>query len=222
MNKRVAVTCGTPAGAIRYVRAVEAAGLEPVIVAPPEQRSLAEIGVAGLLISGGTDIDPAVYGQERSAETDAPDRPRDRMEHRLLREALRIDMPVLGICRGMQLLNVYHGGTLTQHHAHQPRHRVRKGDRSLPAHDALVQPGTRLAEILGAGRCGVNSRHHQAADRVPYLLQVSSRSTDGIIERIERKDKSFVVGVQWHPEDQIARDERQLRLFTAFKDALKR
>jgi putative glutamine amidotransferase len=220
MSQRVALTCGKPAGAARYARALAAAGLEPVILAPPEQRSLAEIGVAGLLISGGTDVDPELYGQDPAPETERPDHPRDRMEHRLLREALQTDLPVLGICRGMQLLNVFHGGTLVQHHQRQATHRVRTGDRSLPAHDAIVQPGTRLAGILGAGRCAVNSRHHQAANRVPYQLQISARAPDGIVEAVERKDKAFVVAVQWHPEDQIDRDERQLRLFQAFKEAL--
>jgi putative glutamine amidotransferase len=222
MSVRVGVTCGSARGALHYTRALEAVGLEPVILAPPEQRSLREVGVAGLLVSGGTDLDPSLYGQQRADETEAPDRRRDRMERRLLREALQVDMPVLGICRGLQFLNVFHGGTLMQHHPCQATHRIRTGDRSLPAHDVIVQPGTRLAGILGPGRCPVNSRHHQAADRVPYRLQVSARSLDGIVEGLERKDKRFVVAVQWHPEDQIARDERQRNLFESFKNALKR
>jgi len=222
MSIRVAVTCGKPAGASRYARAVEAVGLEPVIVAPPEQRSLADLGVVGLLLGGGTDIDPALYDEEQAPETEPPDRPRDRMEHRLLREALQTDMPVLGICRGLQFLNVFHGGTLVQHHCRQSTHRVRSGDRSLPAHDAIIHPGTRLAAILGDGRCPVNSRHHQAVGRIPYLLQVSAKAPDGIVEGLERKDRRFVVAVQWHPEDQIDRDARQRQLFAGFKDILKR
>ena len=222
MKGLVAVSCGRPAGAARYVRALEAVGLEPVILAPPDQRSLAAIGVQGLLLSGGTDLDPALYGQEPAPESEHPDGPRDRMEVRLLREALHKDLPVLGICRGMQFMNVFHGGTLVQHHSHQAMHRVRTADRSLPAHDVVVRPGTRLAGILGEGRCGVNSRHHQAARRVPYQLRVSARSTDGIVEGLERKDKAFVVAVQWHPEDQIERDARQRKLFEAFRDALTR
>jgi len=222
MSARVAVTCGRPVGAVRYARALEAIGLELVLLAPPEQRSLREIGVEGLLLTGGTDVDPALYGQERAAETEFPDRQRDRMEKRLLREALQTDLPVLGICRGLQLLNVFHGGTLMQHHPRQATHRVRTGDRSLPAHDVIVQPGTRLAGILDPGRCAVNSRHHQAADTVPYQLQVSARAPDGIVEALERKDRRFVLTVQWHPEDQVERDARQRKLFEAFKDALKR
>src|SRR5436190_4101149 len=153
MSLRVAVTCGRPAGGMRYARALEEVGIEPILMAPPEQRSLREVGVDGLLISGGTDLDPALYGQERAPETELPDRRRDRMERRLLREALNIDMPVLGICRGCQVLNVFHGGTLMQHHQRQATHRVRTSVRSLPAQDAIVQRGTRLGAIFGQGRC---------------------------------------------------------------------
>jgi putative glutamine amidotransferase len=220
MIPAVAVTCGKPDGAARYARALEAVGVKPVILAPPEPRSLAAIGIAGLLLSGGTDVDPELYGQERATETELPNRPRDRMELRVLREALQLDLPVLAICRGMQLLNVYHGGTLSQHHRQQAKHRVRTRDRSLPAHDAVIQPGTRLAAILGEHRCAINSRHHQAVDRVSYLLRVSARALDGIVEGVERKDRLFVVGVQWHPEDQICTDARQRKLFDAFKNAL--
>ena len=119
-------------------------------------------------------------------------------------------------------MNVFHGGTLVQHHPHQATHRVRTPDRALPAHDVIVRPGTRLAGILGEGRCAVNSRHHQAVEHIPYQLQVSARSLDGTVEGLERKDKAFAVAVQWHPEDQMERDERQRRLFEAFRDALKR
>src|SRR5436305_1806306 len=153
MKARVAVSCGKPEAAARYVRALEAVGLEPVVLAPPEQRSMAAIGVQGLLLSGGTDIDPEFYAQHPAPESERPDRPRDRLESRLLREALHNDAPVLGICRGMQFLNVFHGGTLLQHHPRQGKHRVRTLDRSLPAHDVFVRPGTRLAGILGEGRC---------------------------------------------------------------------
>jgi len=222
MKARVAVSCGKAGDAVRYARALEIVGLEPVVLAPPEQRSLAETGVEGLLLSGGTDVDPELYGEDPAPESERPDSLRDRMEGRLLREALQKDLPVLGICRGFQYMNVFHGGTLVQHHPYQARHRVRTFDRSLPAHDVIVRPGTRLADILGEGRCGVNSRHHQAAGRVPYQLQVSARSVDGMVEGLERKDKAFVVAVQWHPEDQMEHDARQRKLFEAFRDALKR
>jgi putative glutamine amidotransferase len=219
MNRRVAVSCGRPERAQRYVRAMEAFGLEPVVLAPPEQRALTQIGAVALLLTGGTDVDPDLYGQERASQSDQPDRKRDRMENRLLREALEKDLPVLGICRGLQFMTVFHGGTLLQHHPRQATHSVRTPDRSLPAHDVIVRPGTRLAAILGEGRCPVNSRHHQAADQVPYRLAIAARAADGYVEAVERRDKAFVVAVQWHPEDML-NDHRQKKLFQAFRDAL--
>jgi putative glutamine amidotransferase len=195
--------------------------LETEILAPPEERPLAEIGVEGLLLSGGTDVDPALYRQERAPQSDEPDRARDVMEKRLLEEALRQDLPVLAICRGMQLMNVVLEGSLLQHHENQETHRVRTPeDPSRPAHQVFVRPGTRLASILGPGACMVNSRHHQAIDRIPPDLTVSACAADGIVEALEREKSAFVVGVQWHPEDQVGNDERQRKLFEAFAQAV--
>jgi len=220
VNLRVAVSCGGNEKAVRYARALEAVGLEPVVAAPPERPSLAQLGVAGLLLSGGTDVDPALYGQELQPESQPPDQPRDEMEKCLLGEALQRNAPVLCICRGMQFLNVYHGGSLVQHHRNQAMHRVRTpDDPSRPAHEVFVRPGTRLAGILDAGTCRVNSRHHQAADRVADPLIVSACATDGLVEGLELPEKAFVVAVQWHPEDMV-NDARQRRLFEAFGVAI--
>jgi putative glutamine amidotransferase len=223
MKPRVAVTFGDVdeklnEKALRYARAAEAAGMEPIIVTPPNERSLAGIGASGLLLAGGTDVDPELYGEERAPESDVPDQARDQMERRLLGEALERDLPVLGICRGLQFLNVYHGGSLFQHHAQQSAHRVYTEDRSLPAHEVEVAGGTRLAGILGTGAWPVNSRHHQAAHRVAERLVVSARAPDGMVEGLERMDKSFVIGVQWHPED-MQNDARQRSLFEALRKA---
>ena len=221
MKLRAAVTCGRiNEKALRYALPLEAAGVEIVLLAPPEERSLEEIGAAGLLIGGGTDIDPELYGQPLDPRSDQPDRARDRLEKRLLEEAIGRDLAVLGICRGLQFLNVAHGGSLLQHHANQPMHCVRTPDPALAAHEVFVRPGTKLAGIVGAGACGVNSRHHQAADRLAEGLVVSACATDGIVEGLERADKRFVVAVQWHPED-MTNDERQRRLFEAFREALR-
>jgi putative glutamine amidotransferase len=146
------------------------------------------------------------------------------MEIDLLGEALDRDLPVLAICRGHQLFNVYHGGTLVQHLAGDP-HRIlpRPADPSKPMHEVSVAPGTKLAAALGAGQHPVNSRHHQAVDKVGGLLRISARSVgDGIVEGLERPDKAFAVGVQWHPEDQVRADETQLKLFRAFAEAVGR
>ena len=221
MNLKVAVACGKRnEKAVHYARAAEAVGLEALVVTPPEHRSLREMGAAGLLITGGTDVDPALYGEEQGPETEAPDRPRDEMEMRFLGEALEADLPTLGLCRGIQLLNVFLGGNLFQHHRNQAMHRLRTpDDPSRPAHEVFIRPGTRLACILDAGACAVNSRHHQAIDRVADPLLVSACATDGLVEAVERSDRSFVVAVQWHPEDMIG-DPRQRKLFEAFRQAI--
>jgi putative glutamine amidotransferase len=217
---RAAVTCGSAERARRYADALRAVGIEPVVVEPANASSLEALGVQGLLLSGGTDVDPALYGQQIEG-SEPPDRPRDSMESRLLREALDKDLPVLGICRGLQFFNVFHRGTLVQHHDKQETHCVRLPDPSQSAHEVIVKPRTRLAGILGAGPCAVNSRHHQCAGRVPDELIVSAQAGDGMIEALERPDRAFAVVVQWHPEDQVL-DPRQRRLFEAFKEALEK
>src|ERR1051325_251409 len=221
MSARVAVSCGKTEDARRYARALEAVGLAPVVLAPPDPRTLAEAGVGGLLLSGGTDIDPGLYRQERVPASDEADRPRGAMEKRLLEEALHQELPVLAICRGMQMMNVVLQGSLQQHHEHQARHRVRTPeDPSRPAHEVFVRPGTRLARILGPGACSVNSRHHQAIERVSPALTVSACAADGMVEALERDGPGFVVAVQWHPEDQLEKDARQRKLFEEFGRAV--
>ena len=203
-----------------YADALRLVGLEPVLFSADEPWSLK--GFDGLLITGGRDIDPKRYGEERAPETQEPNPWRDRMEIGLLGEALDRDLPILAICRGLQLLNVYHGGTLIQHLAGDP-HRIlpRPADPSKPMHEVSVAPDTKLAAVLGAGRHAVNSRHHQAVDKLGTNLRISARSVkDGIVEGLERPDKEFAVGVQWHPEDQVRADETQLKLFRAFAEAI--
>ncbi|HWB96903.1 MAG TPA: gamma-glutamyl-gamma-aminobutyrate hydrolase family protein, partial [Bryobacteraceae bacterium] len=171
-----------------------------------------------LLITGGGDVNPALYGRASEPQTQPPDDPRDHLEIRLLQQALDRDLPVLAICRGMQLLNVAHGGTLVQH---LEGHSVRSADPSIPVHDVHVAEGTRLARILGAGAHPVNSRHHQAVEEVGQGLAIIARSPEGVIEGLERTDRRFVVAVQWHPEDQARTDAVQLRLFEAFAESLR-
>jgi putative glutamine amidotransferase len=179
-------------------------------------------GLDGLLLTGGRDIAPGLYHQEPVPETQEPNPDRDELELRLLREALARDLPVLAICRGLQLFNVCHDGTLLQHLAGDPhRTQPRPKDLSKPMHEIRVIRDTKLSAILGEGNHPVNSRHHQAVDQVGQKLRVSAESTkDHVIEGLERPDKTFVVAVQWHPEDQIPGDETQLKLFRAFADAV--
>ena len=221
MSAKVAVSCGKPEDAARYTRALAAVGLDPVVICPAQEQSLAGAGVAGLLLSGGTDIDSALYDQPPAPESEPPDRARDALEQRLLAEALSLDLPVFAICRGMQLMNVAMRGTLQQHHPYQTTHRVRTPeDPARPAHDVAVRPGTRLAGILGEGLCSVNSRHHQGVERVAAALTVCATAPDGMVEAVELEGRAFVLGVQWHPEDQMEKNGRQRKLFQEFERAV--
>ena len=204
-----------------YEHAVRDAGMEPVSQAANEGLLLGDVG--GLLLTGGTDVSPELYGQEAAPETDKPsDLERDRAEMALIAEALRGDLPIFAICRGLQILNVQHGGSLIQHLPTSDQHKRRTPDPSVPVHVVAIQPGTKLREIAGAERWEVNSRHHQAAGRVGDGLVVSAVDpTDGVIEGLERTDKRFVIAVQWHPEDQAGVNKQQKRLFEAFCDALR-
>jgi putative glutamine amidotransferase len=202
-----------------YAEALRRAGIEPVLISPDEPRGMA--GLQGLLLSGGTDLNPLRYGAAPHPGNETPDDARDDLETALLSEALALDLPVLAICRGMQLVNVAQGGTLIQNLENSAMHVVRSADPALPAHPILVEPGTRLAAILGEGAHAVNSRHHQAIDRVGAGLRVTARSApDGVIEAVERSDRRFALGVQWHPEDQAPQDAAQRKLFQAFAEAL--
>jgi putative glutamine amidotransferase len=195
-----------------YSEALRSVGIEPVFVNP--ENPIDSLDGMGLVLSGGSDLDPASYGAEADLLTEEPDPERDAMEQKLLRQALELDLPVLAICRGMQLFNVTRaGGTLIQHGTlvqHIEGHRV-------PLHDATIGEGTQLARIFGAGKRSVNSRHHQVAGRLGEGLIVSARAADGVIEGLERPDRRFAVAVQWHPEDLMPQDRA---LFEAFRNAL--
>ena len=216
--KRVLIPYRSAVRVKPYEAAARAAGLDPSARSVSEPVELN--GYDGLMLMGGTDVDPARYKQSGAVETDEPDRERDEAEWRLLEQALLQDMPILAICRGMQLLNVFHGGTLIQHLPPGGEHDVDVADKAKVAHEVAIGPNTLLAEIAGTDRLEVNSRHHQAVDQIGNGLRVSARDPrDGIIEGLERPDRSFVVGVQWHPEDQVFADPMHLRLFTAFAKA---
>ena len=213
MSKRVAVTCGDPSRLGPYADALRAVGLEPV----PNPPSLD--GFDGLMVTGGTDVDPSLYGETPHPKTEAPDETRDALEKRLLREALDGDIPTLCICRGLQMLNVVQGGTLVQH-IESEAHEVRSLPREKDVHSIAIRAGSKLAGVAGGTSAQVNSRHHQAVGRVGEGLQVTAVSPDGVVEAMERTDRKFAVAVQWHPEDRIRSSETDRRLFQAFADAL--
>ncbi len=220
--KRVITVRGTdvePQQTAPCEEALRAAGIEPLVLSPAEAEEID--GFDGLVLMGGSDVNPSRYGEAAHAMTQPPDDLRDEIESLLISDAIERDVPVLAICRGLQMLNVALGGSLIQHLDDSLGHRVRGGDRSRPVHDAEIVPGTRLAAILGEPlTVAVNSRHHQAAGRLGDGLVISARANDGTIEGLERPDKRFVVAVQWHPENQAVNDERQARLFRTFARAV--
>lgn len=220
MTPKIGITYSNEIKVETYAAAVRAAGGEPVLIAPGNTTME---GLDGLLLSGGIDVNPKLYGQERHPLADEPNDLRDDMESRLLKEALEQDLPVLAICRGMQLFNVAHGGTLDQHIEAHEEHRQSGADKSRPVHEVNVTAGSRLAAMLGDEEAAVNSRHHQAVQRVGKNLVVSARAPDGTVEALERPDKRFAVAVQWHPEDQaVGGDPAQRRLFEEFAAAAAR
>ena len=179
-----------------YLQAIERAGAVPVVL-PPCVSDLESLisRLDGVCLSGGPDLDPQAYGaRERHAELGPTEPSLDDFELALARAAIERGMPLLGICRGSQALNVACGGTL---HQHLPGHRQSEPGCRV-THEVEVLAGTRLARLLGAGTHAVNSFHHQAVDRVGSGLWVAARAADGTVEAIE--GPGFAIGVQWHAE----------------------
>jgi len=210
-----------------YVRSVEQAGAVPVVLPPirPEDATALLDRLDGVLLSGGVDVDPALFGQAPHPKLGQVDRPRDDFELALTREALGRDLPILAICRGHQLLNVATGGTLIQdipsivegameHDARGPRWRR--------AHRVDLAPRSRLREILGRDVVSVNSFHHQAVDQLGEGLSVSARGEDGVVEGLEMPGRRFVVAVQWHPESFWSRPDSFQPLVDAHAEACRK
>jgi putative glutamine amidotransferase len=205
-----------------YTHAVTLAGGAPVILPPhmDEAQSLRVIErLDGLILSGGGDVKPALYGERDSSCSVGVDERRDRTELLLARQALEHGLALLAICRGIQVLNVAAGGTLIQDIPSQvpealDSHGAVTG-RPLPtiAHTVEVAADSRLARLVGAGELDVNSAHHQAIRELGAGLHVTARAPDGIIEGVERPDHPFCVGVQWHPEVMVDDHPNMRRLF---------
>ena len=206
-----------------YVEALTRAGaaVRTVDAGSPVDEALA--GADGVLLTGGADIDPSLYNEDRHPATKDAEPGRDALELALAKRALDLDLPLFAICRGVQVLNVAAGGTLVQdipaeiggmvgHDVREPRDRA--------AHPVRVTPGSKLAaalgpEVDGRGETLVNSRHHQALGTVASGMEVTAVAPDGVTEAIERPDRRFCVGVQWHPEN-FHRSGRFAGLFEAF------
>jgi putative glutamine amidotransferase len=191
-----------------YARAVHQAGALALLLPPGAAGADAPDALLdrlnGLILAGGSDVDPALYGAEPHAETGPTWRERDEFESALARRALEREIPVLGICRGMQLLNVALGGTLEQHlpdSLGDDSHRHTPGE--FGDHDVELEPGSLAARAAGAERVTVRSHHHQGVDRLGEGLRPTGRSVpDGIVEAIELADRAFALGVLWHPEEE--------------------
>lgn len=208
-----------------YICAVEDAGGVPLIVPLLRHEEVLRqlyVRLDGLLLTGGPDVHPRHYGEEVRPACGRIDELLDRVELALLRWALDDDLPVLGICRGMQLLNVVCGGTLYQdlpsEYPGALDHRPADGRTAL-VHELRVQPGTRLAVLLGTTALRTNSTHHQAVKDLAAGLVASAHAEDGVIEGLEHPGKAFVLGVQSHPEELYAQHPPYARLFAALVDA---
>jgi putative glutamine amidotransferase len=207
-----------------YVRTLENLGALPVMI-PLNMSEATLYGIFshldGLFLPGGEDIDPANYGSERHPLLGATDKERDRTELLMTRWALATGMPVLGVCRGVQMINVACGGTLTQDlHSEQPD--LAKHDYFPPtferyriSHRIDIEPDSMLAHAMGQVH-EVNSMHHQGIERIGYGLRVTARADDGLPEALEAPALPFVVGVQWHPEELAKTDQTTANLFYDF------
>ena len=209
-----------------YVSSVEQTGARARILDVSESPRSVLGEVDGVLLTGGGDIDPAFYGEDRHPLTDDAEPGRDEFELDLARRALGADVPLLAICRGAQVLNVAAGGTLVQDIpsavASALPHAVAT-PKDHPCHDIRVQPGSVLSRALGSAvaascSCRVNSRHHQSVGRPGQGLVVSATAADGFVEAIEKPYHRFCVGVQWHPENFVESGEFR-PLFEAFVQA---
>jgi putative glutamine amidotransferase len=192
-----------------YVSSIEQSGARARVLEVSESPRKVLNEIDGVLLTGGGDVDPVLYGEDRHPSIDDAEPGRDEFEIDLVRRAMAADLPVLAICRGTQVLNVAAGGTLVQDIPSatptELTHQI-KDPKSAIAHVVTVTPGSRLEGVLGAAvdaahTCRVNSRHHQSVGRLGADLVTSATAPDGIIEAIERPDANFCLGVQWHPEN---------------------
>ena len=193
------------------------AGMRWVELNDPEQAVQDALTCDGLLLPGGGDMDPKFYGQERIPACGEPNLLRDAAEPLLLRAFLAADKPVLGICRGIQVLNAVLGGDLYQDI--KPFEHLPHNDHWAKVHTVTVRRGTLLSRILGQDTVLVNSQHHQAVDRVAPGFTLAALSEDGIVEAIEKPDARFCLGVQWHPEWLSDADPAMQGLFDTFVNA---
>jgi putative glutamine amidotransferase len=211
----------------RYVLALTHAGAIPWLIPLVDDETLRGVydALDAVFLPGGADIDPASYGKDPHALCDKTDRERDRVELALARWAMGDGKPVLGVCRGMQLINLAAGGTLFQDIAEQMPGSIKHDyfpfsgqsfTRDFLAHEVTVARGTRLAGVFGEGPLRVNSMHHQGVRDIGEGLVISATAPDGLVEGLESRNGHYVVGVQWHPEALTDSQVAARRLFDEF------
>jgi putative glutamine amidotransferase len=203
-----------------YVDSLRRAGAIPVLI-PPQPENAADIvdDLDGVLLAGGDDFDPAAYGEPRHPTVEPMDPRRQENELSLARVARERGIPTLGICLGVQVMNVAAGGTLIQHIESDIDHASEPSDRHR--HEVAIDGGTRLAKIVGERELEVNSSHHQAIKEIGDGLRVTAHAPDGIVEGLEDPRHPFYVGVQWHPED-MSGEESASAIFGAFVEAARK
>lgn len=207
-----------------YSDALLQAGGLPLLLANVDESVQLLSQCDGLLLTGGGDVDPTMFGRgDEGTDWSGVSADRDRVELLLVEEANRLNLPIFGICRGIQVLAVAFGGTLIQdiptrlsdtpikHSQGQPRSRV--------THEVTVIPNSRVAKIMGTHTLEVNSFHHQAVDQAPSDWRIVANASDGVIEAIEYPGERFLLGVQWHPEDLVGEELYARRLFQEFAAA---
>lgn len=205
-----------------YVEAVIAAGGLPVIL--PGSGNIKKAApylkaVKGLILAGGGDVDPAYFNEEPHPNLGEITPNRDRFEIMLIKSALRMNMPILGICRGIQVLNIACGGSVMQHIpavVKKPLKHSQAAPRDHATHRIFIDKSSILAQILQTNVMRVNSFHHQAVGNPGMGFNISAISNDGVIEAIEHPKYRFVLGVQWHPECMFIKDKASRLLFKAF------
>jgi len=204
-----------------YVEAVRIAGGVPILI-PAGEPNLAAVftQLDGLVFSGGGDIDPKVYHGESHPSIYNIDPERDRSEISLAQMALATEIPILGICRGLEILVVATGGSLIPHLPDKFGEIIaHRADQTLSTeHTVKINPDTRLAQILGMLEVSVVSWHHQAAGSIPSGWRIAAKAPDGVIEALEHEDRPWAIALQWHPEMSI-QDTAQYRIFHAFVTA---
>jgi len=212
----IGIATDKPRRVAKYQRSVEQAGGEVEALYPESFSPEILDRLDGVLLTGGGDVHASEFGEENHPLVYDVDPKRDAMELLLTRKALQQSIPLLGICRGLQVMNVALGGNLIQH---LDGHDDSKNGRQNIAHEVDIKEGTKLHEILGKARAGVNSFHHQAVRDLGNGLIATARSPDGIVEAIEKPDAPYFLGVQWHPEEFVDHGALFHPLFDSFVEA---